>query len=160
MSVSRYSVELAASALTAAIAVLVGGSSYALGIGWSDAGPESGYFPFYISVLLFLGSVGTLVSALRARHRLGQPFIESGRGGAVAVFTLTLLVFSLLCSLVGMYPAVALYLGGITWWKGGLRPVRAIALGLGATGFLFVAFEYAFQLPLPKGPLLNLLGMY
>ena len=160
MRVSRYSMELAASALTAAIAVLIGWSSYDLGIGWSEAGPESGYFPFYISVLLFLGSAGTLAGALRARHRLGQPFIETGRGGAVAVFALTLLVFSLLCCVVGMYPAVALYLAGVTGWRGGLRPIKAIALGLGVTAFLFIAFEYAFQLPLPKGPLLNLLGMY
>ncbi|MCD0503974.1 tripartite tricarboxylate transporter TctB family protein [Bordetella petrii] len=158
--ISRYAMEVVVACATAAAAVLIGWSSHELGIGWSDAGPESGYFPFYISVLLLLGSLGSLARAVAMRRRLAQPFIAPGHAAAVAIFALTLLGLAVLCTVAGMYPAVAVYLAALTWWRGGLAPYKAAALGGGVAAFLFVAFEYAFQLPLPKGPLLNLLGIY
>ena len=48
--------ELAVALLLMAIAVLVIVDSIRVGTGWSDEGPRSGYFPFYIGVALLLSS--------------------------------------------------------------------------------------------------------
>ena len=49
--------------LVAAILMVVGAvvmkNSYDLGAGWSPTGPESGYFPFYIGLLILASSTIT-----------------------------------------------------------------------------------------------------
>jgi hypothetical protein len=62
--------------------------------------------------------------------------------------------------MLGFYPAIALYVvvavglvGGVAW-----RTTLAIALLLPAG--LFVVFERLFRMPLPKGPLGPLLGLW
>ena len=42
-----------------AVAAVVMVSSYRLGAGWAkDVGPDSGYFPFYVALFLFIASSG------------------------------------------------------------------------------------------------------
>ena len=40
--------------------------SYRLGASWGSDGPQSGYFPFYIGLLICLSSVVTLAQVLIA----------------------------------------------------------------------------------------------
>jgi len=95
-----------------------------------------------------------------ARRRLTAHFIESGRVRDVAAFFVAIIAFAVLVALLGLYVGIALYLPAVTLWKAKLRPARAALLGLVAALFFYACFEYAFKLPLPKGPLLNLLGVY
>ena len=48
--------ELAIAAFLMALALLVITDSLRVGIGWADDGPRSGYFPFYIGMLLLVSS--------------------------------------------------------------------------------------------------------
>ena len=43
------------------IGLLVVADSYRLGSRWGDDGPQSGYFPFYIGLLLCIASIATLL---------------------------------------------------------------------------------------------------
>ena len=50
------------------IATVVMISCYRLGAGWAkDVGPDSGYFPFYVALFLFIASGATLAQNLFAR---------------------------------------------------------------------------------------------
>ena len=55
-------VDMVVAILIIALGGLVMYDSYQVGIGW-ESGPQSGYFPFYIGVLMTLASVVTLVQA-------------------------------------------------------------------------------------------------
>ncbi len=45
-------VEIGLALFTAALGAIVMYGSQDIGIGWGDSGPEAGYFPFYIGLLL------------------------------------------------------------------------------------------------------------
>lgn len=161
MMVSRFAMEIATAVFTLAVGIVVSASSMEFGIGWSASGPMSGVVPFYLGVFIALGSLGTLVQTWRARGvETGEGFISKEKFRVLSVFAIGVFVFALLAVTLGMYIATALYLSFITWWKAGMRPVSALALGLGVSIFFWIAFEIAFQLPLPKGPILEFFGLY
>jgi len=56
--------ELGVAAFLMALAALVIADSLRVGIGWADDGPRSGYFPFYVGLLLLAASGWILLSQL------------------------------------------------------------------------------------------------
>ncbi len=161
MMVSRFAMEIATAVFTLLVGIVVSISSIEFGITWGKSGPMAGVVPFYLGVFIALGSIGTLVQVIRARKpEVGEGFISKQKFKDLSMFAIGVFVFALLAVTLGMYIATALYLSFITWWKASMRPVSAIALGLGVSIFFWVAFEIAFQLPLPKGPILEFFGFY
>ena len=68
------------------VAAVVMVSSYRLGSGWAkDVGPDSGYFPFYVALFMFIASGVTLIQQLLVRSTEGS-FIAHGE--MVMVFTI------------------------------------------------------------------------
>jgi len=55
-------VDVAVSLLLTALAVTLGYDNWRTGISWDSTGPEAGYFPFYLSVIL----AGAIPAALLA----------------------------------------------------------------------------------------------
>ena len=49
---SQRSVESAALAVTLAFALLMAWDNWRTGVAWESTGPQAGYFPFYVSVIL------------------------------------------------------------------------------------------------------------
>ena len=69
------------------LAILVITDSLRAGIDWADDGPRSGYFPFYIGLLLLASSATVLITQLRRWRREAAPFIERDQARmVVAVF--------------------------------------------------------------------------
>ncbi len=157
---TRFAMEVATALFTAVLGLIICAGSARHGISWNDQGPQAGFFPFYIGCMVLIGSAVNLAQAMLARRRLNGHFIESGRVRDVAAFFAAIIMFAVLVGLLGLYVGIALYLPAVTLWKAKLRPARAALLGLGVALFFYACFEYAFKLPLPKGPLLNLLGIY
>jgi hypothetical protein len=157
---TRFTMEVMTAAFTTAVGLVFAIGSLKHGIAWTDNGPAAGFFPFYIGCLIVLGSLGSLVQVTLARRRLTGEFIPAGRKKDVFSFMVSVLVFAVTVAFFGLYVSTAAYLFCTAIWKAKMRPSRAMALGLGTALFLFVCFEYAFKLPLPKGPLLGLFGIY
>ena len=157
---TRFAMEVAAALLTTVIGLVFAMGSLRHGIAWTENGPAAGFFPFYIGCLVVLGSVGNLVQVTLARSRLTGKFIADDRKNDVLAFMVSVLAFAVLVAFLGLYVSTAVYLFCAVIWKAKMRPLRAAALGLGTSLFFFVCFEYAFKLPLPKGPLLGLFGIY
>lgn len=160
MAISRFIMEVAAACATAVAGAVVCAGSLKHGISWGDSGPNPGFFPFYIGCLIMLGSAGTLIQALLARHQTAEPFIDDDKLRDLILFSCAVIGFAALLVLLGLYVGTAIYLCFVTWWKAKFRPASAAALGVGVAAFFYAAFEYAFKMPLPKGPLLGYFGIY
>ena len=157
---TRFAMEVVAALFTTVVGLVFAIGSLRHGIAWAANGPAAGFFPFYIGCLIVLGSFGNLVQVTLARRRLTAEFIPADRVRDVAAFVVSVLAFAVMVAFLGLYVSTAAYLFCVTVWKAKLRPSRAALLGLGTALFFFVCFEYAFKLPLPKGPLLGLFGIY
>src|SRR5262249_58996768 len=73
--VSSGTIEIVVSLLLLALAITLGYDNWRTGISWDSTGPEPGYFPFYLCVVLAGGSLYGLVAALLARRAGSEPFV-------------------------------------------------------------------------------------
>jgi hypothetical protein len=160
VQVKRFHAELGLAALTALAGALTAYGSLELGASWTEHGPEPGYFPFYVGLLLLGASFWNGAKALRRRTAKGEPFLERDQTVRLVRFLLPMAAFVVVTVFLGLYVGSALYLFWVAWRQGGYRPQLAALLGVAFSIFLFVVFEIAFQVPLLKGPLEPLLGIY
>src|ERR1700737_5200680 len=85
-------VDVVVSLLLIALALTLGYDNWRTGIAWDSTGPEAGYFPFYLSVILAGASLYGLVTAFLARKEASETFVTRAQLGRVmAVFVPTLL---------------------------------------------------------------------
>src|SRR5262249_61673727 len=62
---AQRSVEVAVTIATALFGLIIIWGSMDVGIGWGAEGPKSGFFPFYLGVIIVAGSVINLLEAAR-----------------------------------------------------------------------------------------------
>ena len=72
---SRFAMEIGVALLTGAFGAAVCYGSVEAGTGWTDMGPDAGYFPFYIGLLIVLASLGVVAQAFTQHRRTGQIFL-------------------------------------------------------------------------------------
>jgi putative tricarboxylic transport membrane protein len=155
---SNRTVEVAVSLLLLALAVLLAYDNWRTGIGWDSTGPEPGYFPFYLSLILALASLYGLVKALLSRELGRETFVTRAQLRRVMAVFMPTLLFCLATQFLGLYVASFLLIGGfmrlvgkIAWWK-------SLATAFVFTAVMFVTFDIVFDVIMPKGPLEAALG--
>ena len=158
--VSRWHAELAAAAVTAGLGLTVMNGALEYGVAWRTAGPQAGTFPFLMGLLVLIGSAGTAVQAPLGRRDLASPFLEGEQMRRVVSFVGPIVLFVAGALWLGLYVAGALYLTLVMWLQGGYRPVVSLATGIAAAVFFYAVLEFAFQVPLLKGPLEAAIGLY
>src|SRR6185369_16589684 len=136
--------------------LLVIWDSLRLGIGWGTDGPQSGFFPFWLAVLLLASCVAIAGQAWRRAD--GRPFVTREQLRPVLTTLLPSLGFVVLVQWTGLYVATAIFLGFYMRWIGGYRWVPVIVLAVLFPVFTFLVFEKWFLVPMPKGPLETWLG--
>src|ERR1700675_725076 len=117
-------VDVVVSLLLLALALVLGWDNWRTGAAWDSTGPEAGYFPFYLSVILGGASLYGLVTAFMARKEASETFVTRAQLRRVmAVFVPTLL-FCLATQFLGLYVAsfflIAAFMrmvGKIALWK-------------------------------------------
>lgn len=151
-------VEIAVALFTLALGALVAVASYRLGARWGADGPQAGYFPFYIGLIICIGSVANLWRALAAdasaRQRVFADFDALLRVAAV-LGPAALYVGGIYA--VGIYVSSAIYITIFMAWIGRYAWHKGLAVGFGVATALFLMFEVWFKVPLPKGAY-NMLG--
>ncbi|MBK9364324.1 MAG: tripartite tricarboxylate transporter TctB family protein [Rubrivivax sp.] len=150
--------EVGVAALLLLIAALVIADSLRVGIGWADDGPRSGYFPFYIGLMLAGTSAWTLVGQLLRWRRTTAVFADRGQLAMVLAVLWPMVLYVGLIAGLGIYAASAMLITYFMRRHGryGWAPTAGVALGVPL--FFFLVFERWFLVPLPKGPLERLLG--
>jgi hypothetical protein len=144
-------VDLAVSILLFAFAVLLGWDSWRTGAAWASDGPEAGYFPFYLSVIMAGASLVGIARAATDKTR--APFVTREQFGRVMQVFLPMLAFVIVTAFLGLYVASFLLVAGFMWRVGGIAAWKSILVALVFTAAMFVTFEIAFNVIMPKGPL-------
>ena len=154
--VSRRALEAATALLTGAFGLTVAVSSLDNGIGWSQAGVESGTFPFLTGLIILLASLYNLVHGwLRAS---GTAVSRTDLRRTAALF-LPAALYVAVIPLLGIYVASALYLFGALRVQKRFGAGKSLAIALIVSVALYVVFEWAFQVSLPHGALGAALGL-
>src|ERR1043166_3669352 len=101
----------AADLVTAGVLFLIGVVVFAdalrLGIGWGTDGPKSGFFPFWLAVILMVSCA--VVAAQAWRRHAAQSFVTREQLGPVLKVLLPATGLVLLTDMIGLYVAAALY---------------------------------------------------
>jgi hypothetical protein len=158
MSISRFAMEIVvALAICIAGAIVVVGAME-FGIRWSESGPEAGYFPFYVGLLLIFGGIGAGAQAVFTRP--DSVFLDRMQLQRLVSFFVPMLIFVIISVFLGLYVGTAVYLLVVMRFQGGYRWPFSLVVSIGTVLFFFVIFEVWFQVPLLKGPLEEFLGIY
>jgi Tripartite tricarboxylate transporter TctB family len=131
-------------------AVVIQGS-WKLGSGWTSDGPGSGYFPFYIGIILCISGAGTLYQALLGKNKNTEVFVDSEQLKRVLSVLLPALVYVLAVQFVGIYVASVIYIALFMIILGKFSPVKSTITSLIVIVLFFIMFEVWFKVPLFKG---------
>jgi hypothetical protein len=154
--VTYMTMELAVAVLLAALALTVIWSNYRIGAGWTDDGPQAGYFPLRIGIIILAATLAVAIQALRKQDR--RAFVHTHELRQVAVVLLPLIVYVGVIKALGIYVASALFIAGFMRGVGKYPLWKGLPLAVAIMALLFWVFEMKFLVPLPKGPLENMLG--
>ena len=157
---SVRSLEIVTAAILFALGVTLIADSLRIGAGWTDDGPQSGYFPLYIGIFLCAASLVNFVRAIRSTEMKAQVFLTRHQTKMVMSLLVPTTVFVIAIGWLGIYVSSALLIGWFMKRLGGFPAVTTILVSLGIPGILFCLFEIWFKILLPKGPLEQLLGLH
>jgi len=150
---NNRTIEIVVALLLLALALTLGYDNWRTGVGWDSTGPQPGYFPFYLAVILASASLFGLVKALLSPALALKTFVTRAQLRRVmAVFVPTVL-FCVVTQFLGIYVASFLLISGfmrlvgkIAWWK-------SLATAFVFSAIMFVIFDIVFDVIMPKGPL-------
>jgi putative tricarboxylic transport membrane protein len=152
--------ESAVAALFLVFGALVVWDSRRLGAEWGSDGPQAGYFPFYIGIIIIISSVVNLVSALMKPAR--EPFVSWGQLKMVVIVMVPYAAYVVLIAnpmySLGFYEASVVFIAGFMRYLGKYRWPKIAMVSIGTMVAFFLMFEVWFKVPLPKGPIEALLG--
>src|SRR5437868_10392144 len=146
-------VNVVVSLLLLMLALMLGFDNWRAGAAWDSTGPQPGYFPFYLSVVLGGASLYGLVAALLSRREASETFVTRAQLRRVmAVFVPTLL-FCLAVQFLGLYVASFLLIAAFMRMVGRIALWKSLLTAFLFTAVMFVTFDIAFDVIMPKGPL-------
>jgi putative tricarboxylic transport membrane protein len=150
----------AAEFVTASVLILLGGvvlfDAVRIGFGWGSDGPRSGFFPFWLALIMVVTCAVILAqAALGAR---GKSFVSREQLAPVLKVLWPATAAVALMHFVGLYVASALYMGFYMRWVGRHSWVTVVVIALALPIASFLIFEKWFLVPMPKGPLEHWLG--
>lgn len=156
--IGSRSVDLAISVLILGLAVLFGWDSWRSGVSWAPDGPQVGYFPFYLSIIMGLASLYGMISTLAANASEDTPFVTRDQLGRVLKVLVPIFVFCGLTGFLGIYVASFLLVTGFMRVIGRISLWISLLTAIVFTLVMFATFEIAFNVIMPKGPLEAALG--
>ena len=155
--VAQKAVDLFVAGAIMALASLVMYDSQRIGAKWAADGPQAGYFPFYVGLIMFVASFVTVFQALFSK-KSRQVFVDSSQFRSVLAIFVPSAVYIGGIYLLGIYVASAIFLLYFMRVHGGYRFAVIAPIALGVPALLFLMFEVWFLVPLPKGPIEHWLG--
>ena len=151
--VGTRSVDITVYLMLLAFAALLGFDNWRTGMSWEADGPQAGYFPFYLSLLLGAASLYGLVYKLLMERGPGETFVTGEQFRRVMQVFVPTLLFCLLTQWLGLYVASFLLIAGFMWMIGRIALWKSLLTAFLFALVMFVTFDLAFDVIMPKGPL-------
>jgi hypothetical protein len=151
-------IDAITAAIVFAIGVVMMVDNHRIGSSWAADGPESGYFPFHIGLILCLAGAGVAAMSLFGKRRNRLIFVTWDRFRQVLMVLVPTIVYVLVIQFAGIYVASTLFIAAFMRILGKISWLKTILVSVGVTVLLFWMFEIQFMVPLPKGPLEDMLG--
>ncbi len=153
---SRRTLEIVTAIFFLIIGSIVMWDSSRAGAGWGTDGPQSGYFPFYVGLLMNIASAANLMLAFKSTS--SESFVSRSAIKLVLAIFLPCLVYVAVMQWLGLYAASAVFIAVFMRWQGKFSLVKSTLTSVVVVAVLFVMFEVWFKVPLIKGPLEAALG--
>jgi putative tricarboxylic transport membrane protein len=155
---STRTVDVVTSLLLLALAVLLGFDNWRTGMSWDSTGPQAGYFPFYLSVILAAACLFGIGKEFLARRQASETFVTRAQLRRVTQVFVPTLLFCVVTQWFGLYVASFLLVAGFMAFIGRIAVWKSVLTALLFSLIMFVTFEVAFDVIMPKGPLEALFG--
>ena len=146
-------VDAVVAAVLLVIGLVVVWQAYLLGASWTSDGPGSGYFPFYIGIIITVSSLGIMYQALISKDRDTDAFVDTVQLKRVTQVFVPALVYVLGVNFLGLYVASAIYVALFMIFLGNYSVLKSVVLGVVINAVFFAMFEVWFKVPLYKGSL-------
>ena len=151
-------VDVVVSLLLLAFAALLAFDNWRTGMSWDSTGPQAGYFPFYLSIILGGACLYGIGKEFLARKQRSGTFVTRDQLFRVLQVFFPTLVFCLLMQWLGLYVASFLLIAGFMVFIGRIAAWKSLLTALVFSVAMFLTFQIAFDVIMPKGPLEALLG--
>jgi len=151
-------VEVATYIVLLALALLLAFDNWRSGAGWAKDGPQSGYLPFYLCVILAGACLFGLGVSVWRRATPATTFVTRDQLRRVLQVFVPTLVFCALMQWLGLYVASFLLVAGFMRIVGGIALWKSLVTSFLFTLIMFSTFEIAFDVIMPKGPLEAVFG--
>jgi putative tricarboxylic transport membrane protein len=151
-------VEVGVALAMALFGVIVIAGSMQVGIGWGPEGPKSGFFPFYIGVVIIGASAANLARALIdiAPDTLFADWDQLKQVVSVIIPTTA---YVLVVPWLGIYISSAVLIALFMKWFGRYGWALTLAIAVAVPAITYLLFEKWFLIPLPKGPVEDFLHL-
>ena len=150
-------VEIGVALFVLALGAITMIGSLKVGIGWGAEGPKSGFFPFWIGLLIVGTSLFNLVRAYAKPS--GKLFAEWVQISQVMKIVWPMVVYVAAVPWLGIYLSSALLIAGFMRWLGRYGWPLTLCISVALPILTYVTFERWFLVPLPKGPIEDWLGL-
>src|ERR1043166_6623855 len=154
---NHRAVELGVALAMVAFGAIIIVGSLKVGIGWGDEGPRSGFFPFYIALVIIAASIANLVTAfVEDRHKVFADWSQLFQVLSVVIPTA---VYVSAVPWAGIYLSSLVLNALLMMWFGRNGAGQSVAVSVGTVVAIFLMFEKWFLVPLPKGPIEDFFGL-
>jgi putative tricarboxylic transport membrane protein len=148
--------DIVTASLLMSLGCLVFYDAVRLGFGWGADGPQSGFFPAWLAIIMIGCCAVIMIQAMRKADT--APFVTREQLAPVLKVLWPATVAVALMHFIGLYVASAIYMAFYMRWVGRHSWLAVILISIGIPLGTFFVFELWFLVPMPKGPLETWLG--
>lgn len=154
----RYrTAEISVALIAALLGLITIYGSVKVGIGWGAEGPRSGFFPFYVGLIIVACS---LINLFHAWKLDSEPlFAEWSQLKQVFFVVLPTAIYVGVIGFTGIYLASVVLIALFMKWLGRYSWLTTAGVSVGVPLAFYFMFEKWFLVPLPKGPIEDWLGL-
>lgn len=156
--ISKRMIDMIVSVLLLAFAALLAWDNWKTGASWDSSGPQAGYFPFYLSLILGSAALFGLVKTLMDPASEREAFVTRDQLKRVLTVLVPTFLFCLALKWLGIYLSSFLLIVGFMRLVGKITLWKSLLTAFIFAATMFIVFDVAFDVIMPKGPIEALLG--
>ncbi len=157
-AITQSAMEVITAVVIFALGVVMMVDNFKIGAGWASDGPESGYFPFRIGVILCVASFVVALRSLMSASGKAEEFVSWEKFRLVLAVLVPTMGYVLGIQILGIYIASTIFIAAFMRVMDKSSWLKTVLVSVGVNVVLYWMFEVQFKVPLPQGPLKALLG--